>query len=76
MKFTLGAAVAVATLIGSILIGGINFGELRGNVADHKNRLDDLQERVRELEEEQKANVRVINDLEWVKRALDRKGRE
>ena len=46
MKLSLGTIVALLTIIGSILIGGINFGEVRGNQRGQELRLEDIQGRI------------------------------
>ena len=50
MKLSLGTIVALLTIIGSILIGGINFGEVRGNQRGQELRLEDIQGRIDKME--------------------------
>ena len=38
-KAKLGMIVAIVTIVGSILVGGANFGELKATVAQHEIRL-------------------------------------
>jgi len=50
MRISLGSIVALLAIIGSILIGGINFGEVRGNQRGQEQRLEDVQGRIDKLE--------------------------
>ena len=50
MRLSLGTIVALLTIIGSILIGGINFGEVRGNQRGQELRLEDIQGRIDKME--------------------------
>ena len=50
MRISLGSIVALLAIIGSILIGGINFGEVRGNQRGQELRLEDIQGRIDKME--------------------------
>ena len=74
MKFSMGALLALVTIIGSILIGGANFGEVRGRMTEHASRIDSIEKRIEGLEENtfdmNKRTVQILTDLEWIKITL------
>ena len=74
MKISMGVIVAIVTMVGSILIGGANFGEVRGNVSEHTNRLNALDDRMKTVEgvvqEMNSRSIKMATDLEWIRGAL------
>lgn len=71
MKFTLGTILALVTLIGSILVAGTNFGEVRGSVLGHTHRINAVENRIKTIEEHivemNKRSIKIATDLEWIK---------
>ena len=64
MKLTVGTALAIITIIGTIMVGGSNFGELRAITATNKQtileyRLD-LESKALELRQEATRNANAI----------------
>ena len=74
MKLSIGTLLALVTLIGSILIGGANFGEVRGTVTSHTQRLCAVEDRIKTVEdhiiEMNKRSVEIATNLEWIKITL------
>jgi len=72
MKLSIGTLLALVTLIGSILIGGANFGEVRATVTEQKERMAGLEDRFNGIEKYIQENnamlARLSNDMEWIKR--------
>lgn len=78
MRISIGVIVAICTVVGSILIGGANFGEVRGSVDEQSRRIDSLDTRMITIEEHiREISIRTVKmdtNLEWIKEALDNKG--
>jgi len=80
MKLTVGTILAIVTLIGSILIGGANFGELRALTNGNSEKI--LEQRLRmqqtaiEIRRESMENMRVVakmsTDIDWIKESIRR----
>lgn len=72
MKLSIGTLLALITLIGSILIGGANFGEVRATVEEQKSRMSNLENRFTTIEDYMRQNnamlSKLANDMEWMKR--------
>lgn len=77
MKLSIGTLLAIVTLIGSILIGGANFGEVRGSVNEHGKRIDSVENRVKTVEdhiiEMNNRTIKIATDLDWIKITLSSK---
>ena len=73
MKLSIGTLLALVTLIGSILIGGANFGEVRATVEEQKVRMSRLEEQFTGIDQYIRDNnamlARLANDMEWMKRS-------
>ncbi len=72
MKLSIGTLLALVTLIGSILIGGANFGEVRATVEEQNKRMIMMEERFSGIEQYIRDNNAMLaklgNDMEWMKR--------
>lgn len=72
MKLSIGTLLALVTLIGSILIGGANFGEVRATVEEQDKRMMQIETRFTGMERYIQDNnamlARLGNDMEWMKR--------
>ena len=72
MKLSIGTLLALVTLIGSILIGGANFGEVRATVEEQDKRMNQIEDRFTNIETYIRDNnamlARLANDMEWLKR--------
>lgn len=70
----LGTLVAIVTVVGSILIGGVNFGDVKATVGQHEVRLGEIGERIERIDQRtQKMEItteRIATDLSWIKLTL------
>ena len=77
MRISIGVIVAICTIVGSILIGGANFGEVRGSVNEHSRRIDSLDTRMLSIEESimeiHARTIKMDTNLEWIKNILTKK---
>jgi len=77
-KLTVGAMLGILTIVGSILIGGSNFGELRSAtrtnakaILEHRIHLESLAIALRkENMENMRTVAKMSSDIEWIKRDL------
>lgn len=71
LKTNLGIIVALFTLIGTILIGGATFGDVRGTTAANMRAIEVQNQRFLTLEEDIKTiNEQLLvmaNDLKWIR---------
>ena len=80
MKMSVGSILALVTLIGTILVGGSNFGELRAMTNNNTLKIQEqrmrMEETAIELRRESLENMRVVAkmsaDIEWIKETLRR----
>jgi len=81
MKLTVGAVLGIDTIVGSILIGGSNFGELRSATKTNaqailEHRLN-LETQTIALRKESMENMRIVAkmsaDIEWIKDNIQRR---
>ena len=78
MKLTVGTMLGILTIVGSILIGGSNFGELRSAtrtnakaILEHRIHLEALAVALRkENMENMRTVAKMSSDIEWIKRDL------
>lgn len=70
----LGPLVAVVTIIGSILLGGVNFGDVKATVHQHEVRLSEIGGKINGIDQRTQSieimNERIATDLSWIKLAL------
>ena len=79
MNISLPMVFSMATLIGSILIGGSNFGDLRTqsrinseNIAINRERLVNLEIRLRSELLKSFENIATMrSDIRWIKESMD-----
>ena len=74
IKTNIAVIAALVTLIGSILIGGITFGDVRGATAANARAITEQRERFNGLEinmrEISNRTIEIANDLKWLKERL------
>jgi hypothetical protein len=70
-KAKMGMIVAIVTIVGSILVGGANFGELKATVAQHEIRLKAIEGQLALITENtqkiSEGTARMSTDLSWIK---------
>ena len=70
----LGTLVAIVTIVGSILLGGVNFGSVKATVNQHELRLTEIGERITGIDDRTQSmeimTERIATDLSWIKLTL------
>lgn len=66
--------VALITIVGSLILGGANYGDVTATVHQHEVRLSEIGEKINRIDERTQdmgiMNERIATDLSWIKLAL------